>query len=316
MRKVLVKESGAFAVFAVIFAVLFIWVAIGIIGFAPKWFAILFLTIPVLFVIMVLTRGTGVFMGNRRASTLFEGSEVSESGITFPEELEYETGRVALDGYWTSTGRNRSYHVRRSFRAGERRTGAFLEFPSEPFRVRVLRDGTGRIEAPAVRILSRPYRDVLLIFLTDEGIVEGNGSVTLTRGRDVATLTFRGDGRFLIGTVQAELSKARKVRIEVGSGKVWRKIAEGQSFEFTFSPLPEEKTVVFANYKTVSPLSLVKTLWRDSAVLGHGTFELKAVLDVPLARDVVEKDSFIVELTDRERKDEKNEFEEEWGFKY
>ncbi|WP_457742164.1 hypothetical protein [Thermococcus sp.] len=33
----------------------------------------------------------------------------------------------------------------------------------------VLRDGTGRIEAPAVKILSEPYRNVILIFFTDEG---------------------------------------------------------------------------------------------------------------------------------------------------
>ena len=309
MRKVLVKESGAFAVFAVIFAVFFIWMAIGIVGFAPRWFALLFLAMPVLFVIIVLARGTGVFTGNRKTSALFEGSEVSENGVTFPEELDYEVGRIALDGYWIRSGRNRSYHVRRNFQAIKRSSGMFVEFPSGPFRVQVLRDGTGRIEAPAVRVLSKPYKDVLLIFLTDEGAVEGDGSITLTRERDVATVTFRGNGKFLIGTVQAELSKARKVRIEIGSGKVWKKIAEGQSFEFTFSPLPEEKTVVFANYKTVSPLSLVKTLWRDSAVLGHGTFELKAVLDVPLAKDVVERSTFRVELNG-----ESKEESEDGGF--
>ena len=314
MRKVLVKESGTLAIFAVVvFAVFFIWIAIGMLSFAPTWFALLFLAMPVLFILIALAKGTGILTGNKKASALFEGSSLAERGVTFPEELDYETGRVALEGYWTSSGRSRTYHVRRSFQTWERKTGAFVEFLEEPFRVGVLRDGTGRIEAPAVRILSGPYRDALLIFLTDEGEVTGSGSITLSKGSDVATVTFRGEGREPRGSVQAELSKARKVRIEVGFGKVWKRIAEGQSFDFTFSPLPEEKTVVFASYKTVSPLSLVKALWKDSTVLGHGTLELKAVLDVPLARDVVETAEFEVELR-KEGEIEKNEFEEEWGF--
>jgi len=319
LQKVLVRESGTLAVFAVVvFAVFFIWIAIGILSFTPTWFALLFLAMPVLFVIIALAKGTSVFTGNKKASALFENSDVSESGVTLPEELEYETGRVALDGYWTSTGRSRSYHVRRSFEAREKKTGTFVEFPNEPFRVEVLRDGTGRVEAPAVRILSGPYKDVLLIFLTDEGEITGSGSLTLSKGSDVATVTFRGEGRELRGSVQAELSKARKVRIEVDSGKVWKRIAEGHSFDFSFSPLPEEKTVVFANYKTVSPLSLVKALWKNTTVLGHGTFELKAVLDIPLAKDVVEKAGFRVELRKEEKveKRRKDEFEGEWGFKY
>jgi len=304
LRKVLVKESGTLAVFAVVaFAVFFIWISIGILSFAPTWFALLFLAMPVLFILLALAKGTSVFTGNKKTSMLFEGSSVTESGVTFPEELEYETGRIALDGYWRNTGRSRSYHVRRNFEARERKTGAFVEFLNGPFRVEVLRDGTGRVEAPAVRILSGPYKDVLLIFLTDDGEVTGSGSLTLSKGSDIAMVAFRGEGKELRGSVQAELSKARKVRIEVGSEKVWKRIAEGQSFDFSFSPLPEEKTVVFTNYKTVSPMSLVKALWKDSTVLGHGTFTLKAVLDVPLAKDVVEKVPFRVEK-ERESVDE------------
>ncbi|WP_297549014.1 hypothetical protein [Thermococcus sp.] len=309
LRKVLVKESGTFAVLAiVIFAIIFIWVAIGMVSFVPSWFALLFLAMPVLFILIALARGTSIFTGNKKASALFEGSEVSERVITFPEELEYETGRVFLEGYWVSTGRSRSYHVKRKFEAKERGKGLSLEFLNEKFRTLVLKDGTGTVEAPAVRILSEPYRDVLLIFLTNEGEIKGKATINLSEGEDVATVVFRGEGKQIAGTVQSELSKARKVRIEVGSGKVWKKIAEGQNFDFTFSPLSEEKTVIFASYRMVSPLSLVRGLWRDSAVLGHGTFELKAVLDIPLARDVVETADFTVELGKEEK-----EFEEDWG---
>ncbi|WP_457752490.1 hypothetical protein [Thermococcus sp.] len=315
LRKVVVKEGGTLAVFAVvIFAVFFIWIAIEMLGFAPRWFALLFLVIPILFILAVLAKGTAIFKGNRKASALFEGSEVSENGVTFPQELEFEVGKVSLEGYWINSGRSRNYRVRRNFQSGERKHGTFVGFRDEPFKVLVLRGGTGRVEAPAVRILSEPYKDTLLIFFTDEGTVEGEGSLTLSKGSDFATVTFRGEGKLIKGTVQAELSKARKVRIEVGSGKVWRRIAEGANLDFAFSTLPGEKTVVFANYKTANPLSLVRNLWKDTAVLGHGDFELKAVLDIPLARDVVEKAIFTVKMESYD-KTEKGEAKEEWGFK-
>ncbi len=313
MKKVFIKEGGTVALVVVfVFALFFIWIAVEMLGFAPTWFALLFLLIPILFILAVLAKGTAIFKGNKKALAIFEGSEISENGVTFPQELEFDVGKVSLEGYWTSTGRSRSYHIRRSFQPKERKRGTFVEFPDEPFRALVLRDGTGRVEAPAVRILSRPYKDVLLMFFTDRGEVGESGSLTLTKGDDVATVTFRGEGKWIRGTVQAELSKTRKVRIEVGSGKGRRKIAEGTNFDFAFSTLPKEKTVVFANYKTVSPLSLIKNLWKGSAVLGHGTFELKAVLDVPLARDVVEKAKFMVEL--KKRKTGRDGMEEGWGF--
>ncbi len=315
LRKVLVKEGGITAVFATVaFAIFFVWVAWEMMGTEMLWFALFFLAIPAVLILLALTKGTSILTGNRKTSALFSSATLSENGVAFQEEIEYEKGRVELEGYWTSNGRSRSYHVKRNFQSGERGRGTFVEFPREKFKITVLRDGTGRVEAPAVRILDEPYKDVLLVFLTSRGHVNGSGSLTLSRESDVATVTFGGDGKRLTGTVQVELSRARKVRIEVGSGKVWKRIAEGLNFDFSFSPLPDEETVVFAHYKTVSPLTLVKSLWEDSTVLGHGAFELKAVLDVPLARDVVEKAQFTVKLGEAGVKGKEEETGEEWGF--
>ncbi len=315
LRKVLVKEGGITAVFATVaFAIFFVWVAWEMMGTEMLWFALFFLAIPAVLILLALARGTSILTGNRKTSALFSSATLSEGGIAFQEELEYEVGRIELEGYWTSSGRSRSYHVKRNFQSGEKSRGTFVEFPEEEFRVLVLRDGTGWVQAPAVRILSEPYKDALLIFLTSRGHVNGSGNLTLSRESDVATVTFGGNGKRLTGTVQAELSRARKVRIEVGSGKVWRRIAEGLNFDFSFSPLPDEETVVFAHSKNVSPLTLVKNLWKDSTVLGHGVFELKAVLDVPLARDIVEKAQFTVELDEEGVKSEGEGTGEEWGF--
>ncbi len=217
MRKVLVKEGGITAIFATVaFAIFFVWVAWEMMGTEMLWFALFFFAIPVILILLAFSKGTIILTGNRKTSALFSSATLSENGVAFQEEIEYEIGRVELEGYWTSS----SYHVKRNFQSGERGRGTFVEFPREKFRITVLRDGTGRVEAPAVRILSEPYRDVLLIFLTNRGRVNGSESLTLSRESDMATVTFRGDGKELRGTVQGELSRARRVRIEVGSRRV------------------------------------------------------------------------------------------------
>ena len=333
MRKVMIKESTWTVVAVIVFALFFVWIGLSTLQFAPIWFSVLFLSVPILVIVIMLSRSSLLSKGLRHVSSLFNSTQVSEDRIILPEEVEYETGRISLDGYWTysyattsmGTGttmgtRRRYYRTKRNFTTTERKRGMEIQFPSEPFRVEILGDGTGRVEAPAVRILSDPYRNVLLIFLTDEGEVThiGNTNLTLSKGSDVAQISLRGEDRFLAGTVQAELSRARKVRIEAGSGDVWRKVAEGQNFEFRLSTLPEEKIVVFSHYKTASPLLMVKKLWKGPTILGHGSFELKAVLDVPLGRDISEGTTFDVEVVQKKqtKNDEKSgsmEFKDRWG---
>jgi len=335
MRKVMIKEGTWNVAIAVVFALFFIWVGLSALQFAPIWFSAVFLSVPILVIVIALSRSSLFSSGLRHVSSLFNSAEVSGDRIILPEEVEYETGRISLDGYWTYSyattpvgtsttmgTRRRYYRTRRSFRASKRGRGMEIQFPSEPFRVEILGDGTGTVEAPAVRILSDPYRDALLIFLTDEGEVSpvGSTNLTLSKGNDVAQISLRGEGRFLAGTVQAELSRARKVRIEVGSGNVWRKVAEGQNFEFRLSTLPEEKIVVFAHYKTASPLLMLKKLWKGPTILGHGSFDLKAVLDIPFGKDVTDGTTFNVDVV--QKKPEENEkksggtkFERGWGFK-
>ncbi len=308
-RKLLIKEGGIVTLAAVlIFSIFFIWIAVGMLDFAPAWFSLMFIATPVLFVLFVIFRGMSVLTGNRKASILFSNSEISDSEITFPAELEYEVGRLLLEGYWsystmnTGTGvtNSRSYRTRRSFTPEMKSRGLKAEFPRGPFRVELRGDGTGTIEAPAIRILEGPYRDVLIILLTDEGEVEGEGSITLVKGSDTAQISFRGDGRFVEGSVWAGLSKSRRVRVEYGSNGMWRTVAEGRNeFSFRFSTLPEEKIVIFSHYSSVSPRSILRKLWKGPVILGHGSFELRGVLDVPLGRDVSDTAIFKVNLREK-----------------
>ena len=309
MKKVLVKENPiGLMVMGVVFALFFAFIATSVLSsfgsFAPAGFGIAFILFPLLFVGILVFVGGRLLAGGKKASSLFSQATVSETSISFPEELEYEVGRVFLEGYWTytttSTGSgttsSRNYRTRRSFRPAGRGRGLEVELPREPFRVELRADGTGTIDAPAIRILSEPYRNALVIFLTDEGVVNGEGSLDLSRGNDMAQVTFRGEGKMLRGSVWAELSKARGVRVEYGLDKLWKTVAKGKgSFEFSFSTLPEEKILIFSHYNTVTPLAILKKLWSGPVILGHGTFELKAVLDIPLGRDVVERATFEVE---------------------
>jgi len=308
MKKVLVKENPVgVIVIGVAFALVFIFLSLSIISsfgsFVPTGFTLAFLLIPLLFVVILLITGSVSIAGGKKASSLFNAATLSETAISFPEELEYAVGRVFLEGYWsysstsTGTGSSRRYRTRRTFRPSGRGRGLEVELPREPFRIELRADGTGIVDAPAIRVLSGPYKDALVIFLTDEGVVTGEGNLDLSRGNDMAQVTFRGEGRELRGSVWAELSKARGVRIEYGSGNLWKTVAKGKgSFEFSFSTLPEEKIVIFSHYSTVTPRSILQKLWSGPVILGHGTFELKAVLDVPFAKDVVETAIFSVEL--------------------
>lgn len=318
MKKVLVKENPlGVMVVGTVFTVFFLFMALSILGSAssliPTWFSLTFILVPVLILVVLFAKGAVVLGGGRKASALFKEASLSETSVGFPEEVDYEVGRVFLEGYWTyehtttgsGTTSSRRYRTRRSFRTEERGRGLEARLPEGPFRVELRPDGTGIIEAPALRIRGGRYDGSLIIVLTDRGTVRGDGQITLSKGNDMAQVSFRGDGKFLRGSVWAELSKARKVRIEVGSGGLWRRVAEGKGFDFSFSTLPGEKTVVFTHYGSVTPRSILGKLWNGPVIMGHGSFELKAVLDIPLGRDVVETSPFKVEFEEKRRGEEK-----------
>ncbi len=224
LRKVLVKEGGITAVFATVaFAIFFVWVAWEMMGTEMLWFALFFLAIPAVLILLALVKGTSILTGNRKTLALFSSATLSEGGIAFQEELEYEVGRVELEGYWTSSGRSRSYHVKRNFQGGGRGRGTFVEFPQEEFKVTVLRDGTGTVEAPAIRILSEPYKDVLLVFLTSRGHVNGSESLTLSQGER------RGNGDVWRGRQTPNRgcsSRAFKGAEGENRGRFWQSVEE------------------------------------------------------------------------------------------
>ncbi len=56
-------------------------------------------------------------------------------------------------------------------------------------------DDSGIIKFPAIRIKSKPYEDVLLLFMDAKGEVVGNGDIHATFNGNAAHLNFRGSGK-------------------------------------------------------------------------------------------------------------------------
>ncbi len=112
----------------------------------------------------------------KRAEALSSLLSTSGKMVSFPEELEFERDTIEVSGWW-SGGRNRTYHTSRKFTPAERLRGSGLEFMDSEFTVTVHRDDTGKLVVPAVRIISEPYGDVILAFLTNNGSVIGNGTL-------------------------------------------------------------------------------------------------------------------------------------------
>ncbi len=315
MDVIVIKERGsslaiAFMVtFAFLFMipVIYIWAEAGAGLFFPLLFTAAFILIFGIGVKRaMLSRAEG-----KRAETL--ASLISTSGkmVSFPEELEFERGTLEVSGWW-SGGRNRTYHTSRKFTPAERFRGSGLEFLNSEFTVTVHRDGTGKLVVPAVRITSEPYRDVILAFLTNHGSVIGNGTLRVSGGEDAAEVSFEGEGRFIRGRVYSSLSKARRVKVAITKEgfDYERVIGTGKSFEFNHPMLPEERVLLVSGYNTLSPRLLIGKLGRDTLLLGHGEFILKAILDLRFRPDVSAEKTFRVEL-----KTEGKEFEEEWGFR-
>ncbi|NJE76679.1 hypothetical protein [Thermococcus sp. ES12] len=318
MKLVVLKERGStfVLVFLVIFIVLFTVPLIYMLINVPE--GRVFLVGFFIFFLLLMSLGAYALLKTRReyrrAENFASLVSFSESGIAFPEELEFETGTLEMKGYWVGSGRNRSYHVERKFIAEKRDRASGVSFPRAGFKVAVSPDGTGFVRAPAVRITDELYKNILLLFFTDEGEVRGSGTVAVATESDSAQINFRGDGKFIAGTVYSTLAKARRVKVALSvDGFEYEKIIEeGQSFEFRERMLPEEKVIMVGSYNTVSPRLLAGKIWRGTVVLGHGEFIIRGILDIRLRPDVKAEETFRVEL--EEEAEEEKEFEEGWGF--
>ncbi|WP_457752765.1 hypothetical protein [Thermococcus sp.] len=231
---------------------------------------------------------------------------ISESGISFPEELEFEYGILNMKAWWSSSGKSRSYHVSREFTPAGSARASNIPFINAKFKMLVWHDGSGFVSAPAVRILSEPYKDVVFLFLTEKGKVDANETLVLSTDNDSAQVIVKGVEGNITGRVYSTLNKARKVRITISAPESTYEIpiAEGDNFEFSYRMLPEENIIIAGGYKVIDPRVIKRKLGKRYVVMGHGEFILKGTLDLPFRRDVSESMGFTVTLEEKD----------EWGF--
>ncbi|WP_297090449.1 hypothetical protein [Thermococcus sp.] len=318
MRVVVLKERGSTVALAVlgIFTVLFMAILAFVLVSVSE--GRLLITAFFAFFLLIMFSGIYVLMKKRREyrrAESFAGlSGFSGSEVTFPEELEFEVGTLEMRGYWVGSGRNRSYHVERKFISKEKKRAPRAPFMDSPFKVAVSPDGTGFVKAPAVRIIDELYKNIMLLFFTDEGEVRGSGTVTVATESDSAQVNYRGEGKFIAGTVYSTLTKARRVKVALTSkGFEYEKVVgKGGSFEFRERMLPEEKVTMVCSYLTVTPKMVAESLGGGTILLGHSEFIIRGILDIRLRPDVRAEETFRVELKGEETGEEK-EFEGEWG---
>ncbi len=232
--------------------------------------------IGIYMVFAVIVTGLMVFSlrnlrkGPKMAVALAESTTVVGNQLVFPGELEFEYGRVTL----TQAPENR--RLKREFKSLRRGKSSTFEFPEEDFKV-VATMERGFARFPALRILSRPYERIVLVFLTDGGRVKGKKVLTLPTPTGYINLEVEGRGRKLRGRFYVPPGEGGGAEVTLSAPEtpgLSVKIADSSMGEFTYPLLPEEKLVVFAPYGSLSLENLIGTLKIKETAMGHGEFTL------------------------------------------
>ncbi|ADT84058.1 hypothetical protein [Thermococcus barophilus] len=310
MKTILIKPKGGkiisaiFVVFFILFLLPVVFVYTHTSG--GKTFLLLFMAFAALLFVAGVYFQHAILKQAKKAESLFSIVSISESGISFPEELEFEYGILNMKAWWSSSGKSRSYHVSREFISAGTARASNIPFINAEFKMLITADGSGFVSAPAVKILSEPYKDVVFLFLTEKGKVDANGTLVLSTDNDSAQIIVKGVEENIAGRVYSTLNKARKVKIAISAPESTYEIpiAEGDNFEFSYRMLPEEKILIAGGYSVVDPNRIRKYLNKREVAMGHGEFILTGTLDLPLRRDVSESITFNVSLEERD----------EWGF--
>lgn len=225
----------------------------------------------------------------RAAAELASSSRIEGEEIILPEELEFEYGRLVLR---LLTGRE---HSIKEFRQEGKEKAGRVAFLNEEFRLLITPEGEGLASFPAVRILSRPYEGVMLLFMTDKGTVVCRKSLSIP-AFDVH-LDVKGRGKKLLGKIYSAPEKAKNVRVLLSMPEernVEVEIAGGSIKEFEYSMLPEEMIVIYTSYGALSLGEIARKFRGKGAVLGHGEFLIRFAVEGRLKKRHSRRESFKV----------------------
>ena len=259
-------------------------------------------------------------------SNLASQIKTSEDEVRLPYKMEVEYGFVKIDYYRSRRSSGSSLEVKfeigghtssthhgychAKFNGVRRTVTDRIPFVNEKFSIafRVFRDFRDvAAELPAVKIASGEYKDILFIFLTNEGYVEGSKTLVLSKDDDIVQVSLKGVGKAIEGEINGTIKNARGVRVEALFCNKFVELASAKSSgvvqkRFVSKVIPDEKMVIILPDVSIDKpiindfVDLLERYFEPPFVMGHGKYTIKAVLDLPLKKDVVDECTFTVNL--------------------
>ncbi len=206
----------------------------------------------------------------KRAAMLAEACTFEGARLVFPDELEFEYGRITLH-------RSEKRRSAKKFQVLKRGKSSTLKFPRGEFKL-CAAIGKGFASFPAVRVLTHPYDGAVVLFMTQEGRVVGKRLLTASTSGGYVDVEIEGRGKSLLGRFYTPPGQRGKVEILLSapeSPEVSIKIADSSMGEFEYPLLPEESTVIFCPYGSLSVDNILKTLGLTATAMGHGVFTVR-----------------------------------------
>lgn len=234
--------------------------------------------------------------GPKKATLLAKETIFEENRLVFPTELEFEYGRMEVLNFSERMG------SRKEFTVIERKKASVFEFPDEEFKF-VATYEKGFASFPAIKILTKAYERIMLLFMTNKGKVTVKKLISPPILRSNIDVDIRGEGRELVGRLYKLPNQREKVEIFLSTPEgpeTSLKIADSSTEEFRYPMLPNERVVIFSPYGSLSVENLLKTLNSSKIVLGHGEFLLKFKLPKPRRKELASY-KFEVKLEEGER---------------
>jgi len=220
--------------------------------------------------------------------------------IRFSTPVQAEVGYFHASGYWSSSGKSRSYHVFRSFVKESETTLSSLKFENKPFLLAIAQDGEGEVRLPGIRILNETLQGALILyakpFYKFSFPVE---SFSVSHEEDFAEARIEEIENGFRVSVSANLSKAKRAKVELisrGKRTVKELIGDTKNIGIFEKEFLNEPLVIVGHYDQISPLEILKAGKFGRIISGHGKFILRLALDIPFKPDIKEEIEFEVIL--------------------
>ena len=265
-------------------------------------FIVLFMFLPLILSIYIARKYGKI---SRRIDKLKSMTVLGDNELKLPYSIRVEKGEAEIGGYWTSSGRSRSYRhycifIPKSPPEYVESIG-ISNFKSKQ-TILIDIDGSGVIKAPAIRVLEPEFQDLLLIVINPKlNLKRQHLSIRVASEGDIAEASIEVEDNILSGVIYRPIiGKARKARLELrskikpskGSEQQIVKViarAKTSSTNFKLNLSLKEPIIILSHKDAISPNGIARTLkWSTPVIMGfgHGEYKLRLVLNLPFRRDV------------------------------